>query len=56
MTVSRKNLTPHEDYEAMAFHDWLAANKIPHTHVASEIGGSTAAVKVRALKAKYVWN
>lgn len=43
---------PLEDDEAMAFHDWLMAKGIPHTHVANEIGGSTNAAKARALKAK----
>jgi hypothetical protein len=43
---------PLEDEEAIVFADWLCAMKIPHTHIANEIGGSTRAAKVRALKAK----
>ena len=43
---------PLEDDEAMAFADWLRARRIPHTHIANEIGGSSRAAKVRAVKAK----
>jgi hypothetical protein len=50
--VSKKIGVPLEDDEAMVFADWLRAQRIPHTHVANEIGGSTQAAKVRALKAK----
>lgn len=50
--VSKKPGVPLEDDEARAFHDWLDANKIPHTHIANEQGGSTNAMRVRALKAK----
>ena len=50
--VSKRPGVPLEDDEAIAFADWLRAMRIPHTHIANEIGGSTAAAKVRALKAK----
>ena len=50
--VSKNPGIPLEDDEAMAFHQWLEANHIPHSHIANEIGGSTTAAKVRALKAK----
>ena len=43
---------PLEDDEAVAFADWLRAQRIPHTHVANEMGGSTRLAKLRALKAK----
>ena len=43
---------PLEDDEAVVFADWLRAMRIPHTHIANEIGGSTATAKVRAIKAK----
>lgn len=46
------NNTPLEDQEAMAFADWLRAVKIPFTHIANEIGGSTKTAKLRAIKAK----
>jgi hypothetical protein len=50
--VSKTPGVPLEDDEAVAFADWLRANHLPHTHIANEIGGSTRAAKVRALKAK----
>lgn len=43
---------PLEDDEAMVFANWLRINNIPHTHIANEIGGSTKATKLRAIKAK----
>ena len=43
---------PLEDDEIMAFHQWLQAKKIPHTHVPNEVGGSTQAMKSRAIKMK----
>ena len=46
------NGVPLEDDEAVVFADWLRANHIPATHIANEIGGSSQAAKVRALKAK----
>lgn len=45
-------MVPLEDDEAMAFHQWLQIRGIPHTHIPNEMGGSTRAVKVRALKMK----
>lgn len=51
--MPRKSIgVPLEDEEAVVFADWLNAMRIPHTHVANEIGGSTRAAKLRALKAK----
>ena len=50
--VSKLPGVPLEDEEAVVFADWLRAMHIPHTHVANEIGGSSTAAKVRALKAK----
>lgn len=50
--MPNKTALPLEDDEAIAFADWLRANHIPHTHIANEIGGSTAAAKVRSIKAK----
>lgn len=50
--TSRIAGVPLEDDEAKVFADWLRANHIPSTHIANEIGGSTRAAKVRALKAK----
>ena len=47
-----KTSIPLEDDEAVVFADWLRAMRIPHTHIANEIGGSTATAKVRAIKAK----
>lgn len=43
---------PTEDDEAIAFSNWLKLKNIPHTHVANEIGSSTKAAKLRAIKAK----
>jgi hypothetical protein len=43
---------PLEEEEVMAFHQWLQINDIPHTHVPNEIGGSTSAIKARAVKMK----
>ena len=50
--VSKRPGVPLEDDEATVFADWLRAVHIPHTHIANEIGGSSTAAKVRALKAK----
>lgn len=43
---------PREDEEAVVFADWLRAMRIPHTHVANEVGGSTKTARMRAIKAK----
>lgn len=49
----RKNtIVPLEDDEVMAFHQWLNIMDIPHTHIPNEIGGSTSAMKARAVKMK----
>lgn len=50
--ISKRPGVPLEDEEAIVFADWLRAMHIPSTHVANEIGGSSKAAKVRALKAK----
>ena len=50
--MRKESAIPFEDDEAVAFADWLRAQRIPHTHVANEIGGSTKTAKLRALKAK----
>lgn len=50
--VSKTIGVPLEDEEAMAFADWLRAMRLPHTHIANEIGGSTKTAKLRAIKAK----
>ena len=52
MRISKLQGVPLEDDEAMVFADWLSSQQIPHTHIANEIGGSSKAAKVRALKAK----
>lgn len=52
MARVNKSSVPLEDDEAVAFADWLSARHIPHTHIANEIGGSTRAAKLRAIKAK----
>ena len=50
--MSKSNsLVPLEDDEAVLFAEWLRAQKIPHTHIANEIGGSTKTAKIRAMKA-----
>lgn len=50
--VSKLAGVPLEDDEAIAFADWLRARKIPATHIANEVGGSTKTAKIRAVKAK----
>ena len=45
-------IIPKEDDEAVTFATWLRMVGIPATHIANEIGGSTRAAKVRAMKAK----
>ena len=49
MTQAR---VPLEDEEAKVFAAWLAMVRIPATHIANEIGGSSKAAKMRAIKAK----
>lgn len=43
---------PLEEEETKAFHEWLQIQNIPHTHIPNEIGGSTRAMKARAIKMK----
>lgn len=43
---------PLEEEETKAFHQWLQIQNIPHTHIPNEIGGSTSAMKARAVKMK----
>lgn len=43
---------PLEADEQVAFVQWLQIQNIPHTHIPNEIGGSTAAMKARAVKMK----
>lgn len=43
---------PLEDDEIKYFHQWLEVKKIPHSHIPNEIGGSSQAVKMRAIKMK----
>lgn len=49
---TKPNLCPKEDEEQIAFVQWCRLNKIIVHHSGNEIGGSTAAVKVRAIKMK----
>lgn len=50
--AKRVTNVPFEDEEVMAFHQWLEIQGMPHTHVPNEIGGSTSAMKARAVKMK----
>ena len=50
--AKRMTRVPLEEEEVIAFHQWLQINDIPHTHVPNEIGGSTSAIKARAVKMK----
>lgn len=43
---------PLEDDEIKYFHQWLELKKIPHSHIPNEVGGSSQAVKMRAIKMK----
>lgn len=52
MRISKTPGVPLEDDEAIVFADWLRGQQIPHSHIANEVGGSTKATKLRALKAK----
>ena len=54
-------LVPTEDQEAEAFHRWLSAKGIPHTHIANESGrGRQAMLRTAKLKrqgqSKGVWD
>lgn len=50
--VNRATVVPKEDDEQMAFVQWCRLKGIIVHHSGNEIGGSTAAVKVRAIKMK----
>ncbi len=50
--VSKRQGIPLEDDEAIVFADWLKAMRIPHTHIANEVGEQTKSTKLRAIKAK----
>lgn len=50
--AKRVTNVPFEDDEVMVFHQWLEIQGMPHTHVPNEIGGSTSAIKARAVKMK----
>lgn len=52
MAKINKTGVPLEDEETIAFHQWLQLQDIPHTHIPNEIGGSTPAMKARAVKMK----
>lgn len=47
-----KTPTPKEDDEAVIFATWLSMMRIPHSHIANEVGGSTNSARMRAIKAK----
>lgn len=49
---SRATLVPYEEDEQITFVQWCRLNGIPHTHIPNEIGGSTSAMKARAIKMK----
>lgn len=46
------SIIPLEEEEQIAFVQWCRLNKIIVHHCANEIGGSSRAVKIRAIKAK----
>ena len=50
--MRRTTAIPLEEEETKAFHEWLQIQNIPHTHIPNEIGGSTSAMKARAVKMK----
>lgn len=50
--AKRVTNVPFEDDEVMVFHQWLEIQGMPHTHIPNEIGGSTSAIKARAVKMK----
>ena len=52
MTVKLKELVPLEDDEQMAFVQWCRIQDYTVHHSGNEIGGSTPAMKARALKMK----
>ena len=50
--ATSKQIVPKEDDEQMAFVQWCRLNNLIVHHSGNEIGGSTRAVKVRAIKMK----
>lgn len=52
MAATNKKPVPKEDEEQMAFVKWCQLNGIICHHSGNEIGGSSRAVKVRAIKMK----
>ena len=52
MVQARAKTAPLEEEEQMVFVEWLQIHQIPHFHCPNEIGGSSRAVKVRAIKMK----
>ena len=50
--ATSKQIVPKEDEEQMAFVQWCRLNNLIVHHSGNEIGGSTRAVKVRAIKMK----
>lgn len=50
--ATSKQIVPKEDEEQMAFVQWCQLNNLIVHHSGNEIGGSTRAVKVRAIKMK----
>ena len=48
----KRSTVPMEDEEQIMFVQWCQLRKIPLAHIPNEIGGSTPALKVRALKMK----
>lgn len=52
----RKSLIPYEEDEQIAFVQWCRLNGLTVHHSGNEIGGSTHAVKARAIKMKKMGN
>lgn len=50
--MTRVSILPYEEDEQIAFVEWCRANNILVHHSGNEIGGSTRALKARALKMK----
>lgn len=50
--MKASSLVPYEEDEQMVFHQWLQLRHIPHVHIPNEVGGSTPALKARAVKMK----
>lgn len=50
--ASVRGTCPIEDIECEVFHNWLDANKIPHTHIPNESKSQTKAAIIRGKKLK----